>query len=306
MLKITSKEKDLIIVIADYQILLIEQIALLTGLGKREVQRKINNLNKKNLINFVSRKPSGKRGRNENIIVINEKGYEYIQNENLIKGKITIEKLFLDRSFNLEHQLLLNWFRIHLEFILEKRQDLKFDFISSSTPFLPSKSNGLPLISERLSIENLIVDFIPDGVFYIKSEKQNKSLLFFLEVDMGTESLISRSSKSNNIAKKIKNYRAYFQTEKYKRYQKKWNTLFNGFRLLFITNSTDRRNSISNFVSTDKSNDFIWVTHQYDIFEKGLGGKIWARGGNLFTSQESILGPTINFEAAIISKNSLQ
>ena len=47
-----------------------------------------------------------------------------------------------------------------------------------------------------------------------------------LEVDMGTESLTTRSSKTNNIATKIKNYSVYFQTEKYKRYQKKWNTLF--------------------------------------------------------------------------------
>ncbi len=304
MLKITSKEKDLIIVIADYQILLVEQIALITGLGKREVQRKINNLNKKGLINFVSRKPSGKKGRNENIIAINEKGFDYIQNENLIKGKLPIDNFILDRGYNIEHQLLLNWVRIHLQYFPQKLRDLKLDFISSSTPFLPLKSNGLPLISESLSTENSIIDFIPDGVFYIKSEHQNKSLLFFLEVDMGTESLISRSSKSNNIAKKLNNYRVYFQSGMYKRYQKKWNTLFNGFRLLFITNSTDRRNSISNLIRTDKSNDFIWVAHQYDMFEKGLGGKIWARGGNLFTSQESILGPTINFEERIISINS--
>ena len=67
MLKITSKEKDLLIAIADYQILLIEQISFITGSGKREVQRKINNLHKKDLINFVSRKLRGKRGRSENI-----------------------------------------------------------------------------------------------------------------------------------------------------------------------------------------------------------------------------------------------
>ena len=120
---------------------------------------------------------------------------------------------------------------------------------------------------------------------------------------MGTESLKSLSSNSNNISRKIKNYRAYFQFDKYKRYQKKWNTLFNGFRLLFLTNTTERKNRISDLVSSEKTNDFIWVAHQFDMFEKGLGGKIWARGGNLHVSQESILGPTLNFEERIIEQN---
>ena len=117
---------------------------------------------------------------------------------------------------------------------------------------------------------------------------------------MGTESLNSDSLKSNNITTKIKNYRAYFQSEKYKRYEKKWDTKFNGFRLLFLTNSSKRKNSIANLVSSSKLNDFMWVAHQYDMFEKGLGGKIWTRGGNIFTSQESILGPTLNFEERLI------
>jgi hypothetical protein len=135
----------------------------------------------------------------------------------------------------------LNWSRIHLRHIPQKLPDLKVDFISSSSPFLPLRNNGQVLMSEYFEIEGIKINFVPDGVFYIKSENQNKSLLFFLEVDMGTESLSSRSMKSNNISSKIKNYRAYFQSERYKRYQKKWNTLFNGFRLLFLTNTAERR-----------------------------------------------------------------
>ncbi len=69
---------------------------------------------------------------------------------------------------------------------------------------------------------------------------------------------------------------------------------------MFLTNSSKRKNSISNLVSSNELNSFIWVAHQYDMFEKGLGGKIWARGGNIFTSQESILGPNLNFEERLI------
>lgn len=129
---------------------------------------------------------------------------------------------------------------------------------------------------------------------------QNKSLLFFLEVDMGTESLTTRSSKTNNISTKIKNYRAYFQYEKYRRYQKKWNTLFNGFRLLFLTNSQERAKMICKQVGSDRSNNFVWATDKIELFEKGLGGKIWVRGCNLHTHKESIIGPSLNYEESLL------
>ena len=300
MKQLNQKDSSLLPAIAEYRILLIDQIALLNNSGKRIVQRKVSRLFNNGLINLSPRNYSTNFGRPENIISISEKGVKFLQNENLIDNKIPLERLVPDKTYSIEHELLLNWFRIHLNHIPIKNPDLTTDFISSTTPFLPLRRNGFPLISESFKQENREIEFIPDGVFTISSKDQNMSLLFFLEVDMGTESLNSGSLKSNNITTKIKNYRAYFQSEKYKRYEKKWDTKFNGFRLLFLTNSSKRKNSIANLVSSSKLNDFMWVAHQYDMFEKGLGGKIWTRGGNIFTSQESILGPTLNFEERLI------
>ena len=300
MKQLNQKDNLLLQAIAEYRILQVDQIALLNSSGKRIVQRKVSRLYNNGLINLSPRNYSTNFGRPENIISISEKGVKFLQNENLIDNTIPMERLVPDKTYSIEHELLLNWFRIHLDHIPLKNPDLTTDFISSTTPFLPLRRNGFPLISERFKIENREIDFIPDGVFIITSKEQNMSLLFFLEVDMGTETLNSSSFKSNNIATKIKNYRAYFQSEKYKRYEKKWNTKLSGFRLLFLTNSSKRRNSISNLVSSNELNSFIWVAHQYDMFDKGLGGKIWARGGNIFTSQESILGPTLNFDERLI------
>ena len=303
MTTITKKDKLLLLKIADYQVLKIDQLALLNDSGKGIVQRKVSKFYKNGFVNLSPRNNSSNYGRPEHIISISEKGVKLLQEENLVDNKIQHERFTADKIYNIEHELLINWFRIHLQYIPEKLTDLTAHFIPVITPFLPLKNNGQSLISEQFEFEKSRFEFIPDGVFYLKSNNQNRSLLFFLEVDMGTESLNSRSTKSNNIARKIINYRAYFLTEKYKRYQKKWNTLFNGFRLLFLTNTTERKNRISDLVSSEKTNHFIWVAHQFDLFDKGLGGKIWARGGNLFASQESILGPTINFEERIIEQN---
>ena len=286
--------------ISEYGILLNEQIALLNNSGKRIIQRKISRLYKNGLLNLSPRNNSSNHGRPENIISIHEKGVKLLQNENLIDSKIPVKRFTADKIYNIEHELLINWFRIHLQNIQVKISNLKTEFISSTTPFIPLNKNGQPLITENLLIENSTVTLIPDGVFHIKSENQNKSLLFFLEVDMGTESLQNKGFKSNSIATKIQNYQAHFQSKKYLRYQKKWNTIFNGFRLLILTNTAKRKVSIMNFINSDSSNDFVWVADQSEMFEKGLGGKIWSKGGKLSIPQESILGPTINFEESII------
>ena len=184
---------------------------------------------------------------------------------------------------------MLNWFRVLLFELGRKIDDLTVDFVSSTTPFLPLKSDGLPLISESFDFEHRKITFIPDGVFMIRSKEQGKSLLFFLEVDMSTESLVSKNLNSSSIEDKIKAYRYYFERQIYKRYEKKWRTKFNGFRLLFLANASDRKVKISNLVNQDSSNDFIWITDQDEMFEKGIGSKIWIRGGNTSAELKSIL-----------------
>jgi len=290
---LTSNDRHLLLQVAEHRILLIDQIAMLNNIGRRAVQKKVNTLYKNGILNFSPRNFRISRGRPENIISISEKGVKLLQNENLIHSKISIERLAPDKSYHIEHELLLNWFRVYLNYISEKIPDLIINFISSTTPFVLLKSNGLPLISESFKQVNRYIDFIPDGVFSVISKEQNKSLLFFFEVDMGTESLHSSSLNSNNIATKIINYRAYFLSQKYKRYETKWNTKFNGFRLLFLTNSTFRRSTLSRFISSERTNDFIWITDQDQMSQLGIGGNIWTRGGDISSSPESILGPTL-------------
>ncbi|MBL1214704.1 MAG: hypothetical protein HND52_15205 [Ignavibacteriae bacterium] len=294
--KISKKDLNLLLQLADYLVLLNEQIAQLSGTGIRAVQKRINELNQKGFIHIRTRSYKSEKGRSRFISSLSEKGIKLLQNEKQIDNKISLERFLFNKTNTIEHELLVNWFRIYLDFLPIKITDLGVDFISATTPFLPLKSNGLPLISESFKQEDLPINFIPDGVFSIINKEKNKSLLFFLEVDMGTESLNSRHSNSNNISTKIKNYRAYFRSQKYKRYEKRWDTKFKGFRLLFLTNSVKRKTNISNFVSADNSSDFIWIANQYDLFEKGLGGKIWARGGSASRSHESILGTTLAFD----------
>jgi hypothetical protein len=85
-----------------------------------------------------------------------------------------------------------------------KLPDLKVDF--------------LPPIINHDSFQILIEDlgtataFIPDGIFSLTCASQRKALLFFLEVDMGIETLSSRNQKNNDVQSKILSYQHIFRT----------------------------------------------------------------------------------------------
>jgi hypothetical protein len=64
------------------------------------------------------------------------------------------------------------------------------------------------------------VRFTPDAVFAITNAVDSKTLLFFLEVDCGTETLSSPQRDMKDIRQKILNYQWYFQSFKYKRYER--------------------------------------------------------------------------------------
>jgi hypothetical protein len=291
--KLTPKDRSLLLHIAKYRILLIDQIALLNNIGKRTVQKKVNALFTNGILNLSPRNYGINRGRPENICSLSERGVKLLQRENFIPPNIPIQRITTEGLYNIEHELLVSWFQIHLVQISQKSSDLATEFLSSKSPFLPLRKNGMPAISDNIRRSEQNIEFIPDGVFSIASKEQNKSLLFFLEVDMGSESLNSSSLNSNNISTKIKNYRAYFQSQIYKRYETRWNTKFNGFRLLFLTNTTSRRLTLSRFIFSDMTNDFIWITDQDQMFQHGIGGKIWTQGGDASSSPKSILGPTL-------------
>lgn len=79
--------------------------------------RKISRLFKNGFLNLSPRNNSSNYGRPENIISISEKGVKLLQNENMIDDKIPIERFVHDKIYKIEHEILLNWFRVHLNYI---------------------------------------------------------------------------------------------------------------------------------------------------------------------------------------------
>lgn len=279
--------------LAEYRVLTFNQIAAIYNISPRAARKKAKTIFSEKLISIMPMNFGQGKGRPENLITISSAGVSALYASKTLDEKVSLERILFRDYQRIEHELLVNWFRIHLMHIEKQAPELSVDFISPMTPFLQLRKDGSPLISDIVTIGGQDRTFVPDGVFSIAHKNQQKRLLFFLEVDMGTESIISSNGKTDTISQKVLNYSSYHASGGYKRYQRKWDCALNGFRVLFVTNTPQQKETISRFLRESRSNDFVWVTDQKQIFQHGLGANIWARGGHTETSPHSIIGPTL-------------
>ncbi len=285
--------------IAEYKFLTIKQISILCQRSIQVIRKRLRDLSESRLV-FIQDRVFGKGvGRREYVIIISNEGLSILKK----KGILSLHANYItDKTLSLvfvEHDLLVNWFLIHL--IEMERTNSRFQvfILTTSSHNLTQGDFNRPLTMERFSNDDKsgeIYNMIPDGVFAITDKKTGKTLLFFLEVDMGTETLASLTQSPGDIRQKINNYQSLFRHGTYNRYSDIVNYKLNGFRLLFLTNSLSRMKSICQLAQSMPPSNFIWVTNQQTVFNKGVAAEIWARGGHYNKNPESILSKKLSFK----------
>jgi hypothetical protein len=279
----------------EYRLLSTQQIVLLTQSNSRTVLRWMKSLVEADIIHPIERAFSGTQGRPEKLFTLSKNGVQFCIENQLIDPSISPDRILWDSLHSLEHQLNVNWVLIHA-MVLERFRELKIHHISHTSPLHPPSENGAPFLKNFIPVNDQkdnTVGFIPDALITITRAEDQKSLLFFLELDQTTESLSGIST--NSIKQKILNYQNFFRYSGYKRYEQTFNCEFIGFRLLFVANTEKRQGNICRLVRYTPPSDFIWVTELQDFLTCGMGARIWNRGGDMTQAAESILGNTLAF-----------
>ena len=244
------------------------------------------------------------QGRPEDLIFLTERGASFLADGGILSDSASCATGKAGNTFPLDHLLLVNWFRIHLLQIERTIPQASVCYLNPNSHALARDSGDSPSFSERIPANNRLektIEFIPDGVFSIThKETAKKTLLFFLEADMGTETIASIDRDDKDIRQKILNYQALFRSGNYKRYERVFDSKLNGFRLLFLVNSAARLISLCKLVREMPPSDFIWLVNQGKMFSHGLSAKIWARGGRDDNPPESILGPGLAYELPLM------
>ena len=288
-------ENDLKILdcIAEYRMLTVNQIAAMFHKKRQVARRRLRDLEEKELVKVAGYEFGRGRGRPEKSMGLTKHGVDLLKDKGLVKQDIPYEKILADDLFCADHQLLLNWFRIHLNEVEKVVPRVNVKFLVHNSPFLHQGPNRRIFITDYSLVPDSGeqgIKFTPDAVFGISDSVPAKTCLFFLEVDRGTETVASPKRDMSDIRQKIINYQWYHHKESYKRYDKVFKYNLFGFRLLFLTSTFGRLAALCKLTQEMFPREFVWLTECSRLFTDGVSAEIWARGGDLRGPQKSILG----------------
>ena len=283
MAKFNRRDIELLRCIAECRFLTIRQATALLGRSERGAANRFRELEKDEYVRSTSHNRNGRRGRPEKVLFLKSKGIIALRDNKVAIGRGDARFLTATNVSAFDHQLMVNDFRVHLRELSHDAQQLKANFLSETSPFLPRQAEGRPYIGDVVRVGKRNRAFIPDGVFSLNHTGAGKRLLFFLEADRGTEA-------EAKIQQKLETYQAYFRTDGYKRYEESFGCQLHGFRLLIVVDSGARFTRLCHLVCRSRPSDFVWLTDIDEVVGRGLAARIWARGGRLDRPRESILG----------------
>ena len=294
------RDADLLLLrhVAEHRVLEFSQLAFLAHRNLKATGRRLNELLAMGLVHLDDRGYGSGRGRPSKLVSLSETAVNQLKRRGILAKDVPGEKVLAGKLSNVEHQLLVNWSRLHLVQLERTLPNLTVKFLAPTSPFLGSVGDGRPLVHEMAPRVDTPSDqhlFIPDGIFLVteSAEEKRPGLLFYLEVDLDTEALASRTRAANDIREKVLAYQAYFRNEGFKRYEQVWGCPLNGFRLLFLANAPSRKTALCRLVRDMMPSDFIWIADQTEMLNRGLTAAIWARGGRDTEPTQSILGPSL-------------
>jgi len=291
--RLQKGDYEIVEYLAKYRILSISQLAAVFRKSKQVMRRRCRELRLYGVVK-ANNELGQSFGRPEKLFSLTERGAELLIDKGLIGEDTPYENAGPVSNRLIDHQLLMNWFRIHLNEIDKVEPTPTVKFWAYNSPFVPRKKDGSLITTDHSPIGRRTVEevkFTPDAVFTITNAERDITLLSFLEVDCGTETLSSPQRDMSDIRQKILNYQWYFDTLRYKRYEEIFKVAFlNGFRLLFLTKTAGRLAALCKLTQEMAPSDFVWLTEQDRLFTDGVFAKIWTRGGNLQIAQQSILG----------------
>ena len=296
---INENDQKLVALVSEYRVLTVKQLSALSQRSFQVVRRRNRILEMEGLVATKMQRYGRGRGRPEELVFLTEKGAALLGDDGIPSGYFTGKA----EDASPDHHLLVNWFRIHLLQIERSIPQLSVKYLDPYSRHPSWDTVDGPLLPEHDRAnkkQEKSAQSIPDGIFSITSETEKKTLLFFLEADMGTESLAGPNWGRKDIRQKILRYQGLFRKEGYKKCEKIFDAELNGFRLLFLANSAARMLSLCGLVREMQPSGFIWLSDQERMFSHGLSADIWARGGRNEDSPQSILGPRLACQLPVV------
>jgi hypothetical protein len=291
--RLDARDQQLLAVIAEYRILTVSQFAGLRPRNVRGLRRRLRTLEREGLIRADARSFGGRRGRPEGLFSVCEAGVDVLRDCGALPAATSPECVTGAGVGSIPHLLLTNDFRVQLAQLERLIPAITTRFFSPLSPFLARAADGTPLVRERIEVDpasGRCAEFTPDGVLAVTHAEAGKTLLFYLEVDMGTETLVSERRQGPDFRQKVINYQLLYRAHACRRFEPLVGAPLRGFRLLVLAERTTRMAALSRLVRDMGAPDFVLVTDQHALETRGVWAEIWAPGGRTDGAPVSLLG----------------
>jgi hypothetical protein len=298
MIRMRQKDWDTLGLLLEYRALTSEQLARAKGVNADAITRRLGQLAEAHgpeALGLVTTQPldmGDGPGRPRNLFSLTPQGLTKLRERGGLPepsgGKWDLEA----RPASPRHLELLNWMWVWLRDLERRAPFLRVRVYSSASPFLPNVSGRRTILHERIRFphEPTAVGLQPDGVFAIQHQELRKALLFFVEIDMGTEGLTSVAPAPGKITRKLQCYEQLFVNETYRRYESIFSATFRGFRMLLVSHDSAHLPALCRQVRSRADWNFVWLTSRGALVSQGAHAPIWYAGGRLDLPPESILG----------------
>jgi hypothetical protein len=224
-----------------YRLLTIDQFARAAGLHHANATRQLRVYEQHGLLRHFGNTRLAGHGKTPKVYVLTRKGFELLREESEIPqellGSFKEMKVEAAWSPHMFHRLRTVDALISVECAIRKRPHL-----TMVKPFLEycKRKRGDILVGETTDFvaaeETAENKIIPDAAFILENIESKRRALFFLEMDMATERIISSLGRGDKFSLhyKFAQYDRYLKSLRYSQTYKAYGE-FRSFTMLFIT-----------------------------------------------------------------------
>ena len=229
-----------------YRFLSIVQFARASGLSPHRAEDVLRALERKGLLGHFGNVPIPGHGKTPKLYCLTRKGFEFLRRESDIPDEFlgSFVQTHLEASWSpqMYHRLRLLDLLIAVEG--QARACPHLNLVKTFLEYRRVKKHGriaretTDFVTDEETAENRI---IPDAAFILENIETNRRGLFFVEMDMATERIVTQISHDRRLTLrfKIEQYDRYLTggrfAETYKQHGE-----FRHFTLLFVTDGEER------------------------------------------------------------------
>ena len=115
--RLTANDYKIMKAIAEHRIITIAQTAALFNRNKQALSRRLRDLQRQGFLVMTQQEYGRGRGRPESLVSLGLRGVDTLKKNEILGADVPDDMVIADNIHCIDHQLLLNWFSIHLNHI---------------------------------------------------------------------------------------------------------------------------------------------------------------------------------------------